>query len=92
MKYLAYRWRARGIVVVSISILLSVLLILLDRTDWAAHINQQGYLHGGEGNKIPIFLRYILPFVKELVLIGVPLLLTLLFLKIFGMLKRSQNR
>lgn len=95
MKYLQYHWRSRTFVVLLISVVISVLLIFLELTDWAAQINQQGYSHGGEGgegNKMPSFLRYILPFVKELVLIGVPMLLTLLVLKLSNITKRKMQK
>ena len=95
MKYLQYHWKSRTCVVLLISVVISMLLISLELTDWAAQINQQGYSHGGEGgegNKIPSFLRYVLPFVKELVLIGGPLLLTLLVLKLSSITKRKMQK
>lgn len=95
MKYLQYHWKSRTCVVLLISVVISMLLISLELTNWAAQINQQGYSHGGEGgegNKIPSFLRYVLPFVKELVLIGGPLLLTLLVLKLSSITKRKMQK
>ncbi|XPF93231.1 hypothetical protein ACM9HF_14535 [Colwellia sp. RE-S-Sl-9] len=86
MKYLQYRWQSRLFVVALVSCLLSVLLVGLEFTGWAEQINQLGYSHGenegGERN-IPAAMMYILPFIKEFVLIGVPLLLTLLWIKLF---------
>ncbi|MDO6840497.1 hypothetical protein Q4602_13505 [Paraglaciecola chathamensis] len=91
MKYLQYHWKSRTFVVLAISIVVSILLISLELTDWAAQINQQGYSHGSEGKGIPSALRYILPFVKELVLIGVPLLLSLLLMKVLRWLRRAKK-
>lgn len=94
MKHLQYHWKSRTLVVLVISIVISMLLVLLESTDWAAQINQQGYSHGGEdgeGKGIPSVLRYILPFVKELVLIGVPLLLSLLLMKVLTWFKRAKK-
>lgn len=85
MKYLKEHWQSRTFILLLISIVLAVLMISLELTDWAQHINQVGYSHGGEeGGKrnIPQIMRYILPFVKELILIGVPLALTLLWLNL----------
>jgi len=91
MKYLQYHWKSRTFVVLAISIVVSTLLISLELTDWAAQINQQGYSHGSEGEGIPSVLRYILPFAKELVLIGVPLLLSLLLMKVLRWLRRAKK-
>jgi hypothetical protein len=79
----------------TVSILVSILLIVLEQTDWAAEINQQGYSHGkneggqeGEQRNFPSYLMYILPFVKELILIGVPMALVIYIAKLFGWLKQ----
>lgn len=98
MKYLQYNWKSRVLVILIISIIVSALMVTLELTDWAEQINLQGYSHGSdsEGDKqranIPPALMYILPFVKEIVLIGVPMLLTLLILKLSSMLKRTFKR
>lgn len=87
MKYLQFRWKPRVTIILLVSIAVSLLLITLDQTQWAQQINLQGYSHGesdGEGRDIPTAMRYILPFVKEFILIGVPLLLTLLLLKVIA--------
>lgn len=91
MKYLSYRWQPRTLILLAISIVISLLLISLELTEWAQHVNQTGYSHGdGEDKRnIPVFIMYILPFVKEIVLIGVPLLLTLIYLKIVDNVKRA---
>ncbi|WP_158966476.1 hypothetical protein [Paraglaciecola sp. L3A3] len=88
MKYLQHNWKSRAFVLLSISILISLLLITLDQSSWAEQINLQGYSHGGEegegeGRSIPAVLRYILPFVKEIILIGVPMLITVILAKLF---------
>ncbi|MCL1046406.1 hypothetical protein L2737_13900 [Shewanella electrodiphila] len=89
MKYVNYRLKPRLLIVVGISLLVSLLLILLELTPWAEQINLQGYSHGdGEKRDIPSYMRYILPFVKELILIGVPMLLTVSVMKLYGFLKR----
>ncbi len=79
MKYLKVQWKSRTAVILFVSILVSILLMTLDQTHWAEQINLQGYTHGdGKAQNGLGLLRYILPFVKEIVLIGVPMLLTLL--------------
>lgn len=99
MKYLQYRWKSRLAVVMIISILVSVLLIFLEQTDWAAEINQQGYSHGeseegqeGDQRSFPSYLMYILPFIKELILIGVPMALVIYIAKLFGWLKQRFSK
>lgn len=90
MKYLQKHWQSRTTIVLITSIIIGILLATLDLTTWAEQINQQGYSHGAgeEGaRKIPAIMRYILPFVKEFILIGVPLLITLGWLKISKIVK-----
>lgn len=90
MKYLQHHWRFRVFILVLISCVISILMVGLELTDWAEQVNQQGFSHGeaeGGERKIPVILMYILPFIKEIILIGVPLLLTLLWIKIFGKFK-----
>ncbi|MCT8985563.1 hypothetical protein [Shewanella phaeophyticola] len=86
MKYLQYQWKPRLCYVLAISIFVSILLVSLEWTSWAEQINAQGYSHGdGEGkSKMPSILMYILPFVKELILIGVPMLITVGIAKLIG--------
>ena len=91
MKHLKQQWKTRTSIVLVVSVLVSLLLVSLELTDWAAQINQQGYSHGaaeGEKPRITPILMYILPFVKELILIGVPMLLTLGIAKLLGLIKR----
>lgn len=91
MNHLKQQWKTRTSIVLVVSVLVSLLLVSLELTDWAAQINQQGYSHGaaeGEKPKIAPILMYILPFVKELILIGVPMLLTLGIAKLLGLIKR----
>ncbi|WP_413699555.1 hypothetical protein ACLKMH_19245 [Psychromonas sp. KJ10-10] len=91
MKYLAHQWKFRFTLILLISIMLSVLLVQLDLTLWAEQINQQGFSHGvEEGKKMPSALKYILPFVKEIVLICVPMFITLLLMKFWASLKRKR--
>lgn len=91
MKHLTLQWKSRTSIVLVVSLLLSLLLVTLELTDWAREINHQGYSHGspdaGKPNIAPI-LMYILPFVKEIILIGLPLLLTLGVMKLLGLIKR----
>lgn len=90
MKHLKQQWKTRTSIVLVISVLVSLLLVSLELTDWAAQINQQGYTHGAADGKKPNItpvLMYILPFVKELILIGVPMLLTLGIAKLIGLIK-----
>ncbi|MDB1124706.1 hypothetical protein [Vibrio algarum] len=92
MKYLQYQWKSRLAVVLAVSVVISVGMVMLDMTDWATQINQQGYSHGeGDGPDVPSALMYILPFVKEIVLIGVPMSISLLLMRIFGRKKRSSK-
>lgn len=90
MKYLQYRWKQRLFIVLLVSITMSVLMIDLELTDWAVNINQTGYSHGDNDAKsnIPKILMYVLPFIKEMILIGVPLFLTLIWIKIGNKIKR----
>ena len=95
MKYLQDHWKSRFVIVMFVSVILSALMVLLELTDWAEHINQLGFSHGkggegaeGEKKNIPAIMMYILPFIKEFILIGVPMLLTLLWIKLFSKVKR----
>ncbi|MCM2680312.1 hypothetical protein [Echinimonas agarilytica] len=100
MKYLKQSWQRRTLIVMCISVLVSVCMIALENTQWADHINQVGYSHGAEeqgpaeGGKrnMPSYMMYILPFVKEIVLIGVPLLITIGWLKLAGLVKTLMKR
>lgn len=93
MKYLQTQWKFRLTVVLVVSIIASVLLMGLEMTDWAAQINQQGYSHGGgEKPNAPSALMFILPFVKEIILIGVPMSISLLVMKLFGRKKKRTAR
>jgi len=95
MKHLKQQWKTRTSIVLIVSVLVSLILVTLERTDWAIQINLQGYSHGapeGEKPNIAPILMYILPFVKELVLIGVPMLLTLGIIKLFGLMKKRFKR
>ncbi|WP_440874188.1 hypothetical protein [Thalassotalea sp. PLHSN55] len=92
MKYLKVHWRQRVFLLSLVSVSISLLMISLELTDWAQQINELGFSHGdneNNGKSIPSAMRYILPFVKELVLIGVPMGLALLWLKILRKLKHK---
>ncbi len=92
MKYLQYQWKSRLGVVLIVSIVISAAMMMLEMTDFARQINLQGYSHGeGDGPSGPAALMFILPFVKEIILIGVPMSLALLVMKIFGGKKRSSR-
>ncbi len=92
MKYLKTHWKSRLVIVLMVSVAISVLMIVIEQTDWAAKINQEGFSHGENGEpKGPSFLNYILPFVKELVLIGIPMGISLLILKVSNRKKRLFN-
>ncbi|QIZ77935.1 hypothetical protein [Ferrimonas lipolytica] len=95
MKYLQQDWQARTAIIVLVSVVISIAMIALELTPWAEQINLQGYEHGGgkEGKKsMDSALIYILPFVKVLVLTGVPLLITLIVLKVTNTIKRWLRR
>ena len=92
MKYLATHWKPRLFTVLLISTLLSIAMIALELTPWAEQINQQGYTHGDGQRDIAPILVYILPFVKEIILVGVPLIITLLYLKLYALLKSLFNK
>ncbi len=69
---------------------LGVLMINLELTEWAQQINESGYSHGNKNDQksnFPEVLKYIIPFIKELILIGVPLMLTLLWIKLVKAIK-----
>jgi hypothetical protein len=91
MKYLQVQWKVRLTVVLVVSFAVSLLITSVEMTDWAAQINQEGYSHGEEGGApgAASALRYVLPLVKEIILIGVPLGISLLVMNIFGRIKRS---
>ncbi|WP_341205821.1 hypothetical protein [uncultured Psychrosphaera sp.] len=93
MKYLQYRWKQRLLIVLLVSITMSILMMGLELTDWAVNINQTGYSHGDNDTKpnIPPILMYVLPFIKEIILIGVPLFLTLIWIKIVNKIKRMSS-
>lgn len=92
MKYLQYQWKPRSVIVLVVSIVMGVSMVLLELTDWANQINEQGFSHGdGEGPDIPSVLKYVLPFIKEIILIGVPMSISLLIMKIFGRKKRASR-
>lgn len=91
MKHLKVNWQTRTLIILAVSIAISLLLVSLELTSWAEQINLQGELHseGGEGKpNMPAVLKYFLPFVKEIVLICVPLFLTLGLMKLSRRLKR----
>jgi hypothetical protein len=95
MKYLKFNWMSRVVIIFVISILVSALLVSLELTNWADQINEQGYSHGnidGENSNIPSIMMYALPFVKELILIGIPLFLTLGLMKMPALLKRVASK
>lgn len=76
MKYVKEEWKFRVTIVLSVSIVVSVLMVMLDQTQWATNINAMEWHHGGEGKPdIPTIVLFILPFVKAIVLIGLPFLL-----------------
>ncbi|NDV91318.1 hypothetical protein GTH32_09020 [Alteromonas sp. 345S023] len=83
MKFLKKDWKSRSTIIVAISLLVGVLMITVDQTQFASEINAMGYHHGGEGKPdIPAVVLFILPFIKALVLIGVPLILARLIASI----------
>jgi len=103
MKHLKINWKSRATLLLVVSIIISLLMISLELTSWAEQLNQQGNLphgdshgggHGGDKGKgdMPSILRYILPFVKEIVLIGVPLFITLGLMKLTALCKRMLAR
>ena len=62
----------------------------LELTEWAQRINEVGYSHGNKSDQksnFPEVLKYIIPFIKELILIGAPLMLTLLWIKLVKAIK-----
>lgn len=92
MKYLQKHWQSRTAIVLIVSTIVGLLLTSLELTAWAEKINHQGYSHdAGEevARNIPTVMRYILPFVKEIILVGLPLLITLGWLKITKKVKKT---
>jgi hypothetical protein len=95
MKHLQYNWKSRAFIISIVSIIICILLVSLELTSWADQINQQGFSHGKGGKDkpdLPAILMYILPFFKELILIGVPLLLTLGLMKVPLLIKRKKAK
>lgn len=95
MKFLKKNWKSRSTIIVFISLLVGLLMIALEQTQFASDINATGYHHGGEGEgrpNIPSAVLFILPFVKALVLIGVPLLIARLIANILGFFSRKRSR
>jgi hypothetical protein len=97
MKFLKKNWKSRSTIVVFISLLVGLLMIALEQTQFASDINATGYHHGGDGEgegrpNIPSAVLFILPFVKALVLIGVPLLIARLIANILGFFSRKRSR
>jgi len=98
MKHLQINWKSRVTLLLVVSIIISLLMISLELTSWAEQLNQQGSLPHGDGHAggkgkgdMPSILRYILPFVKEIVLIGVPLFITLGLMKFTALCKRIRT-
>lgn len=96
MKYLAEHWQSRTLIILFVSVIIAIALVGLEYTDWANKINRVGYNHD-EGNSegkrnIPDYMMYILPFVKELILIGVPLFITLFWLKMANAIRKLVKR
>jgi hypothetical protein len=92
MKHLTYQWKSRVIIILAVSVIISALLVLLDTTEWAQQINIEGFSHDAEeGKKMPLSLMFILPFIKEVILIFVPMFLTLLVIKVFSIIKNRKK-
>lgn len=93
MKFIKIDWKYRTAIVVGISLCVGLLMITLEQTQFAHDINAAGYQHGGEGKPdIPAVVLFILPFVKALVLIGVPLLIARLLANILRLVSRKGSR
>ncbi|MDO6694249.1 hypothetical protein Q4574_13225 [Aliiglaciecola sp. 3_MG-2023] len=93
MKFVKKNWKSRSTIVVGISLLVGILMIALEQTQFAIDINSAGWHHGGEGEgrpNIPGAVLFILPFVKALALIGVPLLVARLIVNIIGLFTRKR--
>ena len=90
MKFVKKNWQSRSAIIVCISLVVGLLMITLEQTPYASDINAAGYQHGGEGKPdIPAVVLFILPFVKALVLIGVPLLIARLLANILRLVSRK---
>ncbi|MBT3135038.1 hypothetical protein KL866_07965 [Alteromonas sp. ALT199] len=93
MKFIKKDWKSRTAIVVGISVCIGLLMITLEQTQFAQDINAAGYQHGGEGKPdIPAAILFILPFIKALVLIGVPLLIARLLASILRLVSRKGSR
>lgn len=93
MKFIKINWKFRAAIVVGISVCIGLLMIALEQTQFAKDINVAGYQHGGEGKPdIPAVILFILPFIKALVLIGVPLLIARLLANILRLVSRKVSR
>ena len=93
MKFLNKNWKSRSAIIIVVSVLTGLLMMTLEHTQFASNINASGWHHGGEGKPdIPGIVLFILPFIKALVLIGVPLLLARVVAKILGIFSSKGSR
>jgi|GEM_PF-516811 len=85
MERLTENWFSRTLIILVISCLVAWCMYYLEFTDWATAIDATPIDNnaGREGQRPAQALLYILPFIKEVVLIGVPLALTVLTKKLY---------
>jgi hypothetical protein len=95
MTVLKRNWKSRTLWISAISIIAALIMMTLTFTDWADAMRIGGELaiQGSDGTQpereIPAVLMYIVPFIKEFVLIGVPMLLGIGIGRIYKKLKKS---
>lgn len=95
MTVLKKNWKSRTLWISAISIIVSLIMMTLTFTDWAEAMRIGGELaiQGNEGidpeREMPAVLMYIVPFIKEFVLIGVPMLLGIGIGTVYKKVKRS---
>lgn len=90
MTVLAKDWKFRMLIILLVLAVTSLLSTLLTFTTWAEEVRMASTVLVEQGSQqeevqtIPKLLMFIVPFIKEAILIGVPLFLALLAGKLYA--------
>ena len=90
MTVLAKDWKFRMFIILLVLVVTSLLSTSLTFTTWAEEVRMASTVlveqssQQEEVQTIPKLLMFVVPFIKEAILIGVPLLLGLLVGKLYG--------
>ena len=97
MDHLFENWLPRVSVLLIATLVLSFAMMFLHDTAWAESIREvitaEAAMGEGEappGRQMPVYLIYVLPAIKVLVMMGVPMLLCLSALKLHRKFLRSR--